>query len=495
MITVVTVLKNIDEEYFISHINKTCALKDIDFIIYKNEEKPISLLYNEAIKNSKYNIVVFINENIEFTTSSWGYKLLKNFNKKPEYGILGIVGSKEIDENGEWQRNIPKLYGGITNINQATKEAKRIAYSNTSENSIDEVITLYHIMFAIDKNKINNLFDIEYNIDYFYDTDFFINNYINNVKIGVISNIKIAYNTDGADYIANTDFNSNKKLFMHKINKYLPIKLKADIPYDDIKIKLNNQPKISIIILTNDKYELISKCLESIIHKTLYNNYTIYIADTGSSINIKNKLKENFIIPYADKIKLIEYDYYNFAKINNDIVKNHIDKDTELILFSNNDIELINDSISIMAQTYITNKKNAGTIGCRLHYADGYLQHLGIKIIKNHNNDNYEFGHVGVNYDFNKIQCNSIIKSHGNTAAFVLILKELFEKYNGFNESYLVCFEDVELNLMAILDNKINYTCTNAVNYHYESQTRGRSVKQEDYERICNFVRNNNLIF
>jgi GT2 family glycosyltransferase len=109
--------------------------------------------------------------------------------------------------------------------------------------------------------------------------------------------------------------------------------------------------------------------------------------------------------------------------------------------------------------------------------------------------NNYAFAHVGVTYDFKKIQCNSIIQNHGNTAAFVLISKELFEKYNGFNENYQVCFEDVELNLMAMIDNKINYTCTNAVNYHYESQTRGRSVKIEDYNRICDFVRNNNLIF
>jgi len=492
MITVVTKLENKTEKDFKNEINKTSGLKNIDFIIYKDEKESLSKLYNKAIENSKYNIIVFINENVEFRTLSWGYKLLKNFERNSEYGILGIVGSKEINENGIWEQNVVKLYGNVSKRDENTKEVKEVTYSNSFNNNIEEVIILDNRMFAINKNKINKLFDTNYNDKYFCYTDFFINNYINNVKIGIMPNIKIIYNIEKLNF---SNFENAKNLFIHKINKHLPITLKVKIPYDNIKIKINNEPKVSIIILTKDKYELISKCLESIINKTLYKNYTIYVADTGSSIEVKNKLKENFIAQNSDKIKLIEYDYYNFAKINNDMVKNHIDKDSELILFSNNDIELINDSISIMVQAYINNKKNAGTIGCRLHYADGYLQHLGIKIIKHINDNNYAFAHVGVTYDFKKIQCNSIIQNHGNTAAFVLISKELFEKYNGFNENYQVCFEDVELNLMALIDNKINYTCTNAVNYHYESQTRGRSVKIEDYNRICDFVRNNNLIF
>ena len=59
----------------------------------------------------------------------------------------------------------------------------------------------------------------------------------------------------------------------------------------------------------------------------------LYIAYTGSSEYEKNHIRE-LIDSYAQKTdkhrytRLIEYNYYNFAKINNDVVKNHIDDDT-----------------------------------------------------------------------------------------------------------------------------------------------------------------------
>ena len=51
---------------------------------------------------------------------------------------------------------------------------------------------------------------------------------------------------------------------------------------------------------------------------------------------------KNFINLH-NNISLIEYDYYNFAKINNDVVKNHVTNEYEFLLFCNNDIMLLNN--------------------------------------------------------------------------------------------------------------------------------------------------------
>jgi GT2 family glycosyltransferase len=85
----------------------------------------------------------------------------------------------------------------------------------------------------------------------------------------------------------------------------------------------------------------------------------------------------------------------------------------------------------------------------------------------------------------------------GSTAALLMIRKNVFLKCGGFNENYITCFEDVELNLKCLLLGLVNYCDSNLVAYHYESQTRQDdtedSKKQSfDYtERIIPFVNQN----
>lgn len=196
------------------------------------------------------------------------------------------------------------------------------------------------------------------------------------------------------------------------------------------------------------------------------------------------------IVMRRGKIELIEYDYYNFAKINNDVVKNKIDADTELLLFCNNDIEMVNDAISIMVNTYNENHK-VGTVGGRLHYEDGSIQHLGISLQVNSKN-NLSITHKYLKWDYENIRASkSESYTHGNTAAFMLVAKDLFLEIGGFNEEYIECFEDVEFNLQCILKNKINITTSKAVCYHLESQTRDRNGESIDLQMILKFINNN----
>ena len=67
-----------------------------------------------------------------------------------------------------------------------------------------------------------------------------------------------------------------------------------------------------------------------------------------------------------------------WAKINNDVVFNHITKDHDAILFCNNDITIVNNStIDRMYEVYLKNKKIIGTVGCRLLYPNNTIQHDG----------------------------------------------------------------------------------------------------------------------
>ena len=66
-----------------------------------------------------------------------------------------------------------------------------------------------------------------------------------------------------------------------------------------------------------------------IISKTNYDNYKVYIGDTGSSSENKEKIKD--FIKDKEKFILCEFDYYNFGRINNYIVNEYVDKDSELL--------------------------------------------------------------------------------------------------------------------------------------------------------------------
>ena len=490
LISIVASTRKIDEN-FKQMLLKTVGLKDIQLLIYENNnEFSLTEIYNKGLKESKSDIVVYLHDDITLEYG-WGKKLLEHY-QKSEYGILGVAGSRQLTEQGFWWADKNKTYGRVKHTDG--KKTWISEYSRNLGNSIQEVMVVDGIFFSVMKSRIKANFNENYKGFHFYDITFCLDNYLAEIKIGVHSNILLTHKSVGQ---TSEQWEINRKQLIEQYKEVLPIEVDLEIPYVDPIIHLKEEPKLAIIIPTkNNVNELLLPCINSICENTKYENYKIYIADTGSNESQLNLLKKhiNEGNTYAsemgedDRYEIIEYDYYNFSKINNDVIKNKIDKDTELILFVNNDIELINDSISIMVDTYLRNKKDCGTIGCRLHYHNGSVQHMGMSLEIN-KEKNIGITHKFLGWDYkNTMTVQPIIQTHGNTAAFMLISKKLFDEIGGFNEEYVECFEDVELNFACFLRGKKNLTNSNAVCYHFESQTRGQKIDQEDAKRILNFI-------
>ena len=251
---------------------------------------------------------------------------------------------------------------------------------------------------------------------------------------------------------------------------------------------IKNYPDIAMIILTKDKNNLIKDLLESIKSKTLYpkDKLTLYIADTGS--NKKNLEELEAVINDFNsvfKTILLKYDYYNFAKINNDVVTNYISKDTDVLLFSNNDIRLINDAISTMASLI---DENTGTVGARLLYENNTIQHCGILFLTQDGKSGFLHAFHGTKNEDLKNIPPVLNLPLGNTGAFLMVDKNKFNEVGGFNESYKICFEDVELNFMLWLKGYTNKTSTNSMCYHLESVTRGSKIDKNDLKKIMTAV-------
>ena len=484
------------EESYVEHIRETSGIRDIEILSYENPDgKSLTKIYNEALKVSKNDIIIFCHDDIIFNTKKWGKRILKHF-EDSSYGVLGLAGTRKLPESGSWWEDINQPLSNMVGIvnhsqNGNTWESK---YSEPVLTNVIPVVILDGLFFAVDRNRIKKQFDEGVNGFHFYDIDFTFSNHLEGVKIGVITNIRITHKSVGQ---TNEQWEENRLDFINRHSDNLPSEVDFSLFYSKKEVVIKKQPKLSIIIPTKDNIEILFNCLTSIYEKTTYTNFEIVVADTGSEESNLEKIRDFCSI--HDNTKLVEFDYYNFAQINNEVVHEYVSKDTELVLFCNNDIELINDAISRMVSVWQKNKRKVGTVGARLHFEDNTVQHGGMLLwlkkewLTNTGLTRIEISHYNLRQGY-RHRLEGVNPVVGNTGAFLLIEKELFIKVGGFNPMYIECFEDAELNFSVLLEGKVNLFVSDAVAYHYESKTRDKSDEklerlQKDYqERLFPFI-------
>ena len=458
-----------DKEYndkFNDHLVLTSGLQSVEVLPYVNHnEYSLSELYNKGIKESRYDIVVCCHNDIKLE-KNWGKKLLEDFKNNPDYGVIGKAGSCYFPESGVyWERMNQTMVGQVYHHPEGSK--KWLNKYSPKLPFLVPVVTIDGLFISFDKNKIKHVFDETIGRFHFYDHLFCVPNYLDGVKIGVTSSFEITHQSIGRP---NQEFYDSKELFVKKYGNKLPLDLKPEKVYvPEIKEKpIKNIGKMAVIIPTKSKLNLLFDCIDSFHKQCNSSLYDIFVADTGSS----NEEKENIRQRYENtNVKVIEFDYYNFAKINNEVVRDHIGNEYEFLLFCNNDIKLLNNVVYGMLKTF-KEKPKTGTIGCRLHFDNNTIQHDGIMLYSKGDN-NIQVTHYGLNNYFN--YTTGIRLDAGSTGALLGVRKASFIKAGLFNENYTNCFEDVELNLKLITLGYENIFDGSLVAYHYESQTRNEN--------------------
>jgi GT2 family glycosyltransferase len=460
-----------DEIYnnkFKKHLLESVGLKDIQILEYENHNQySLSQVYNSGITESMYDVVVCCHNDIKLERN-WGKKLLDDFVMNPEFAIIGKAGSCYFPESGiYWEKMHQTMVGQVYHHPEGGK--KWINKYSVKLPNLIPVVTIDGLFISFNKNKIKHQFDETIGKFHFYDHLFCLPNYLDGIKIGVTSSFEITHESVGKP---NQEFWESKDKFIEKWGHRLPLDLKPSSVFVDVikSKKIKNIGKVAVVIPTKNNFDLLYSCVKSFYDNCDSEMFDVFIADTGSSTDQKDLIKDQ-ILPLGN-IKFIEYDYYNFAKINNDVVKNHLSDDHEFVLYSNNDIKLLNNVIYGMLKI-LKEKPKAGTVGCRLHFEDNTIQHDGIIIqqLPETKSINLTHASLGSYYSYTP----GIKEVVGNTAALMMIRKNIFLKVGGFNENYTTCFEDVELNLSVRLLGFKNYYDGTLVAYHYESKTRGKN--------------------
>lgn len=196
--------------------------KDFELLIYNNNnEFSLSELYNRALNETKSEIVIFMHDDLEFDTPNWGRKFLKYVDNNPEYGIIGLAGTKYLSETGRWWDVPTTMYGIVNHKKDGKKWTSN--YSLAKTNKIDDVVLVDGLFFLVNKKNIKFNFDERFEGFHFYDLGFCVPNYLEGVKIGVTTDIRFTHLSIGE---TNDKWEDNRVLFSSIYSKNLPLNIK-----------------------------------------------------------------------------------------------------------------------------------------------------------------------------------------------------------------------------------------------------------------------------
>lgn len=334
MITIGFSTRSHNQDY-IDYLQKTSMYKDVQIIEkINNGEKSLSEVYNEILNESQYDIVVLCHDDLEFDTKNWGDKILKHATKNPEYGILGLAGTKYFDKNAKWWEVNSTMYGIVNHKHQGKKWTSM--YSKDLGNKIEDVILVDGLFIVVNKNKIKHNFDESIKGFHFYDIGFCLPNYLSGVKVGVMFDVRVTHLSIGQ---TNQQWEDNRVEFAKRYENNLPIDINdkticetfifvhdQNLILDfESKSKFSNLYKYTYVFLGNrptDKLSDVENVLIARNYDLNLEDYPLFTSYTGWYFLWKNNLIK------TKYITLLEYDVIldkNFDQIHTKFLQENVE--------------------------------------------------------------------------------------------------------------------------------------------------------------------------
>lgn len=237
-------------------------------------------------------------------------------------------------------------------------------------------------------------------------------------------------------------------------------------------------PKVSIVIPTRDRVDLVKTLVDGLLFSTDYENLEIVIVDNQSS--------EEKTIAYFEEIKKIPkvkvclYDFkFNFSAINNFGFKFCTG---EILALLNNDLEIIHPGwLKEMLRELLA--PDVGIVGAKLYFKNNYVQHAGV-VLGSGLSPLHIHGYQHRSADGYLRELKFPHQLLAVTGACMLTKAELFAKLQGFNETDLsVAYNDIDLCLRIIASGQKVVWTPKAELYHLESASRPPDRRPEQIAR------------
>ncbi|MDH5499057.1 MAG: FkbM family methyltransferase, partial [Nitrospira sp.] len=223
----------------------------------------------------------------------------------------------------------------------------------------------------------------------------------------------------------------------------------------------------SVIIPVWNRCELTRQCLEALAKTTQDISWELIVVDNHSTDDTVS-----FLSTLGGDVQIIRnQENFGFAKACN---QGALAARGKYLVFLNNETIPQLDWLKPLVSE-VEEHPEVGIVGSKLLFADGSIQHAGVVFMRAplspyHIYQSASSADPGINQrrEFQAV-----------TAACMLIRRELFVKFHGFDESFINGFEDVDLCLKVRQSGYHVVYQPRSVVYHLESQTPGRKDNDE----------------
>jgi GT2 family glycosyltransferase len=151
-IVVCSINKNLFQDLS-TNINKTIGNSVFEIIPIDNKKEKLSIAraYNKGLELAKFNIVLFIHEDILFHTSNWGKILLAFFKKDNSIGLVGVAGSKiKTKFPSGWWENDPALLNKFI-LQHYPNGKKNLMKAGFNSSNLEEMVVIDGVFMAMRK--------------------------------------------------------------------------------------------------------------------------------------------------------------------------------------------------------------------------------------------------------------------------------------------------------------------------------------------------------
>ncbi len=243
--------------------------------------------------------------------------------------------------------------------------------------------------------------------------------------------------------------------------------------FNRIRWPLPERPRVSVIIPSRDRPDLLRACIAGLRRHTDYPGLEILVVDNGSvlpeALSLLDELKD-----LAGVAVLKDPGPFNHSRLNNLGVAA---TRAPVLALLNDDI-LVSDPDWLSEMVSLAIRPGVGAVGAKLLYPDGRIQHAGVVLglgphgVAGHELRGFAGDATGPQYRLVTTRRTSAV-----TAACLVVERAKFDAVGGFDESsFPIAFNDVDLCLRLSEAGYLSVWTPFARLIHRESASRGKAL-------------------
>lgn len=238
------------------------------------------------------------------------------------------------------------------------------------------------------------------------------------------------------------------------------------------------EPAVEVFVCLRDKPELLARCAESLLGLTDYESITLALVDNGSREPETLALLDT--LAGHPRVRVLRDERpFNFAALNNAAVHTSA---ADVVVFLNNDTEIVESSwVEPLLEEAL--RPGVGAVAPMLLYPDGTVQHAGAAVGL-HGYAGHPFAGLkpGTETPFGRAD-GGTRNWLAVTAACMMVERTKFMSVGGFDESFIVAGNDVDLCLRLTAAGCRSVCVPHAAVLHDESASRGAHIDPADFVR------------